>query len=777
MRASATSLLIPLALWGCNGGCDPEPEGPITQEIDGAVPVRIELSDAAGAGAATIVMRLVNDYGVAIPGQDTTVDVVLDGVELSQSSVSVDLDAMGFGAFSVDSAVPQTVLVSVTGSTAGEAGAIGVATLTEFDAWDLGMDLAWALPDTPDHLVVSERGLVYALGGEVWFAAADGVTPPMQVADLDSAVIDLELTDFDADAVADVMVVTRQEVLALRGRADGGLTWGSGFEVPGAEIAGAGLGDMDLDGDPDLIIGFNRDATGGFQVLENDGAWGWSGGTAQELTTTVWDVGLGRIGTDELPDAVVLYPSGSATGMIARYSPNADGNWYASAIEVGGSQLNHALTAGSTLGRVGDMDGDGNPEVVVAGDPDSSTRTLAWYVYSGAGVTEFEQVYDRFKLALADVTGDGLQDMVVAESDPEQVRVLTGDHDGESAYLNDGVGVAHVGGPIAVADLVDDETPDLITTDASAARVQPAQIDLRWGFPHDDWTTWGTASVGLTHVVDLAGDGFPEVLVVQDQDGATAFQAFQFYSDGETIRLRSPNASSVGLDGRGAELAEPVDMAVCGNNAFLLMQDEGVWLWRLKLANNGNVEISKATSVDAVAVACGALDGGAAAVTSNADGAWQTWNLQLVAQDAGELGQAVQDLAVADGAPVACADPGCSLLAYDLDGDGDDELIVGGDSPAVEGLGDRIELSGQGTARIGDVDGDGVMDVVLADIDAGVLRAWRVVDQELAPPLAWHTVRGTLDGGWVLDGDQDDLPEVFWVNAEGNLLRSRVSAE
>jgi hypothetical protein len=777
MRASATSLLIPLALWGCNGGCDPEPEGPLTEEIDGAVPVRVEVGDSVGAGSSAIVVRLVNDYGVAIPGMDATVDLALDGVDLSQSAVSVDLDAMGFGVFAVDSAVPQTVVATVTGSTHGEAGGVGWVTLTEFDAWDLGMDPAWALPDTPDHMVVSARGVVFSLGGQVWFASADGAQPPMLVADLDSAVIDLELTDFDSDAVADVMVVTRQEVLALRGRADGGLSWGSGFEVPGAEVAGAGLGDMDLDGDPDLIIGFNRDGAGGFQVLENDGAWGWSGGKAQELTTTVWDVGLGRIGTDELPDAVVLYPSSTATGMIARYSPNADGNWYASAIEVGGAQLNHALTQGSTLGRVGDMDGDGNPEVVVMGDPASSTRTLAWYVYSGAGVTEFEQVYDRYKLVLADVTGDGLQDMVVAESEPEQLRVLTGDHDGEAAFLNDGVGVVQVGGPIGVADLIDDDTPDLVTTDASAARVQPAIIDLRWGFPHDDWTTWGTAAPDMTHVVDLAGDGYPEVLVVQDQDGATVFQAFQFYSDGGTVRLRSPNASKAGLDGRGGDVAQAVDLAVCGNDVFLLMQDEGTWLWRIKLANNGNVSNTWTTATDAVAVACGDLDGSAGVVTADAEGGWQSWNLQLAAQTSGDLGQSVVDLAIADGAPVACSDDGCSVLAVDLDGDGDDEVIYGGDSPAVEGLGERIELSGQGRARVGDVDADGVLDVVLADPDAGVLRAWRVVDQELAPPLAWHTTRPTLDGGWVVDGDQDDLPEVFWVNVEGNLLRSRVSAE
>ena len=219
-----------LALLACKKDSE---TNPATEELDGWGAVSVEVGSATGQGTVDIPVRLVNAYGVAVPGG--TVDVSLAGTQLAETTQTITLDGQGWGWATLSSDVPQEVLITVTGSSDGATtGAQTRAWITASSPPEVSMYPGWNSAIEPEMMVAVEGGVAIALGSTVWWQTGDLLTPMLRVAELPNAIEGLASGDVDRDGVADVVVWSVNELVFLRGRVEGGFTWAGGLGAPGA---------------------------------------------------------------------------------------------------------------------------------------------------------------------------------------------------------------------------------------------------------------------------------------------------------------------------------------------------------------------------------------------------------------------------------------------------------------------------------------------------------------------------------------------------------------
>ncbi len=753
---------------------DPE-ENAATEALDGASPVSVVVGSATGQGSVDVPIRLVNVYGVAVSGGTVTVSVEGIGLEETQE---ISLDGQGWGIATVESETPQELTVTVTGSSDGaETGASAKAWITAEAPPDVAMYPGWPSGIEPKVLISVEGGMALALGGSVWWQSADREASLIRVADLPNAVGGMVGGNLDPDGIPDLVVWTVNELVLLRGRADGGFTWGGGFHAPGWSFAGVAIADMDQDSTEDLVVGLTGSGNGGFQVLYGDGVWGFEGGAPHLVQNTVWDVAAGDLGGSM--DVSLLQPNSTGRGIVRRYSEASDG-WFASGLDLGDS-LSIPLEAGSDLQPCVDVDGDGVDEVIVVGAPGGAERGLAFYTFDG-NPKQYEIPFSGFNLGLGEITGDGLTDIVLTETDPDQLRVVTSDSD-QARFYNRTLGALPVLGPVAVGDFDFDGDADAIVASEVLALYPGSVIDGVWDLGDDGFRSYGVSAVGPQWVVELDGDGWAEVIAVRESEGETIVQVFHFYDAGEgDIKLQSPSGHSIDLDGTSTSaVAVGLDMDLCDGVLYVLTEDDGRWLWSVDLATTGVLTERNHVAVEADRIACGSLPSGGAVAALAADG-----SVGIFGKNLGSVGsetlEGAYDLAIADldGLGLAlhgCLSEGCTLDSADLDGDGVDEIIAGGAEAWVKGWEREFVFEHGGESSVFDFDGDGRLDVAYTDLESERLVVYRSLEFSFGPALVHHATRDLEGAASFVDGNSDGLPELFFPALDGNLLRSAVSGE
>ncbi|MED5373948.1 MAG: VCBS repeat-containing protein [Myxococcota bacterium] len=775
MRRPWMLLLIPLL--GCGNCSTEEDENALSVVIEAGTPQAVVVDGGVGVGEVALQIRMVNQYGVAIPAETGSVELAIGGSDV-ESSGTVVVDALGYGELVVTSSVPQELDITVLNASDGaNAGATGKAWLVGAEAPKTAFFPAWDVELQPSYLEAVDQGLLLSVGSEVYYQDGLPTAPPSRVASLSSDVLGLASADFDRDGIEDAVLWTALEVILLRGRYGGGFSWGTGFSIPGEGIRGVGVGDANLDGIQDIVIAYGIESSGGFQVLQGSGAWTFEPQSPSTVPEDIWSVALCQLNDDGRADVALLVDDGTGLGEIQRFGPNAEGAWAENANSLGGQSLgNFVLTRGSRLLDCEDLLGTpATEELIAVGPVDQGDRPIVWYSFDGGSTTEYKLNYSGHRVSLGDVTGEGTTDVVLAEADTQQLRVVTWRED-EGNFLNDAIVAVPMGGPVGVSDVDGDGAADiLVSTDVLA--LYPGQVDEdgKWNILPDDFLTYGVRDLGEQAFADLDGDGHPEHVSVRSQDGETVLQlsTWQLNEDG-VPSLQSTTSGQRSLDGQSnAAVAEPLDLAVCGSEVWVLVSDNGAHLFRFSV-DGTTVTSSSVGEVDADFVACGSL-GSATAVIATEAGTWQSVNDQLSVVDSGDFGSSVGDIVIADttgdgDALEFCDAATCNLVAADLDGDGIDELLTGGDAPTAVGWGVDTAFAMPGQVSVFDWDQDGRMDVAITDTDLERVAIYRSLERSYAPPLILHGVRDLQGPAMSADLDGDGAPELAFKVLDGNLL-------
>lgn len=312
------------------------------------------------------------------------------------------------------------------------------------------------------------------------------------------------------------------------------------LETKGETSASVSLGDLDRDGDLDLVLAKGRHWPLDNLILRNDGKGNFTTAKLPAEADRTYSAALADLDGDGSLDLVV---SNDRPDRKVIYLNDGRGNF----------------RSGGTFGRpewstryitVADLNGDGRPDIVVANRSSNPDKPVPCFVCLNEGKGAFPgeialPTQSATIIVAADLDGDGKVDLFIPHRDGGQSLVFWNDGSGKFAAPPAPVGPKQSSVRAAVAaDLDGDGVVDLVVGDAKTgmfiyrgrgrrAFAEPAAVGEKSGAPY---------SIG---VMDLDRDGKPDIAV-----GRQAARGSIFFNRGNGKKLEF--AETLWNDGKGA---------------------------------------------------------------------------------------------------------------------------------------------------------------------------------------------------------------------------------
>ncbi len=462
-----------------------------------------------GIGDGTFLPPKTYDIGARVwrvTLADVTNDGKLDILTANKGSNTVSiLLGNGDGSFQPQIVIPVDTRPS----------AVTVADLTGDGIPDLVVDNYAA--DTIWVLLGKGNGtfqapLIYPAGQGPGFAGPSPVT----VADLTGdGIPDLIYPDYAAGNVA-----------VRLGNGNG--TFGPVHTFPvGKGAYQVSVADLTGDGTPDLIVDNAVDDT--VSVLLGNGNGTFQPQKVYPVGLNPYSLAIAEFNGDGIPDIVTSDRGGNTVSVLLG---NGDGTF--------GPQETFPTGRTPRAVAVGDFNGDGQVDIVTANLGDDTATVL---LGNGDGTFSFGAQQSApaaplapFQVVVADLTGDGIPDIVTANRPDNSVSVLLGNRDGSFQTKE-----TYATGPgpfsVAVADLTGDGIPDIVT-----ANYEGASVSVLLGNGDGTFRPYFDLPAGSdpydVKVANLTGDGIPDIVVTNKNDntvgvflgnGNGTFQPMQAY--------------------------------------------------------------------------------------------------------------------------------------------------------------------------------------------------------------------------------------------------------
>lgn len=403
----------------------------------------------------------------------------------------------------------------------------------------------------------------------------------------------------------------------LLGKGDGTFQSAQAFASGGNHTTAVAGGDLNGDGHRDLIIANQCQVAGNCTYGSVSVLMGKGDGTFQAPQNYISDgvfaysVAIGDWNGDKQPDLAVVnqcQTTSACSGTVTLLLGNGDGTFQAPPAYASGGYDADSVA-------VGDLNGDGKPDLVVANlcqnnnCKSSNSGVVSVLLGNGDGTFQLAQAYatggfGSSSVAIGDLNGDGNADVVVANqcstskcNNGGSVSVLLGNGSGTLQAAKTYASGANVALSVAIADFNKDGKLDLaVANQCQDSTCQNGTVSVLLGngdgsfqasqsYPSAGYYT-NSVAVG-----DFNGDGNPDlVLASQCEDsscqnggvsvllgnGDGTFQTAQTYSSGGS---QADSVVVTDLDGDGiADLAVSnlcQNVSTCGNGVVSSLMGRG----------------------------------------------------------------------------------------------------------------------------------------------------------------------------------------------------------
>jgi hypothetical protein len=494
-------------------------------------------------------------------------------------------------------------------------------------------------------------------------------------------------------------------VLVFLGNGDGTFQTPKDYPAAGNQALPVVVGDFNKDGKQDVLLSSFVSPGGGSLIFfpgNGDGTLGNAVNTALPGFSGGTALAAADFNSDGNLDAATVAPNSVAVAF-----GNGDGTFqiavtYPLAITV--TEFPENIVAA-------DMNGDGIPDIIVGEGQGSTLNAAGVLINDGTG--NFSNIANysmggtgTASAAVADLNGDGKNDILLASGQYGSdgvLNLLLGNGDGtfRSAHYVSLVGIGAGAGSVAAADFNGDGFQDLIVP------VCPAGCNGNSGFAlllsdgaggYQTPATFSTATSEAALVVagDFNGDGKPDVALISGCDATCS-------GDAVSVFLNTGNGTFAA--GVVSELGGLVPLAAATGD----FNDDG----KLDIAVLNQCQTPSSCGTEAsVAVLLGNGDGTfqPAVTTPVAPNSSAFW---LAAADLNHDGRT--DLVVTE-TDTDDVNETSAQSAQVLLSNGDGTFALGGNFLTGGDAGGAQEGGGLGsTVAIGDVNGDGIPDMVVAN--------------------------------------------------------------
>jgi hypothetical protein len=299
------------------------------------------------------------------------------------------------------------------------------------------------------------------------------------------------------------------------------------------------VGDFNQDGIPDLVVANGGGATSTVSIFLGNGDGTFRASREYDAGVDTFSVAVGDLNGDGKPDLVVanIGPSGNAN--VGVLLGNGDGT-FMPVVQYNGPGQGFQFVA------VGDFNGDGKLDVVGIGRISGSLGTIdvvSIYLGKGDGTLAPAGNYptggsnpNPVSIAVADLNGDGRLDLAVANNNSDSIGVLLGRGDGTfQAAVNYPLEIAPQG--IASGDFNGDGKLDLVAGGGASVSVLIGNGDGTFQAPVNYPAGDDPWSVG---VGDFNSDGKLD-LIVADIAGAAGTTVSLLLGNGDgTFQAPAP---------------------------------------------------------------------------------------------------------------------------------------------------------------------------------------------------------------------------------------------
>lgn len=253
-----------------------------------------------------------------------------------------------------------------------------------------------------------QAGLLYLNDGAGNFStsAVDCLAPPNLVRCYSNvATNQIAVGDLDGNGALDLIVATaipdnRYQPYRYLNQGDGTFAPGEALGTPD-DTLDLGLGDLDNDGDLDLVVAYRGQSPA---LYRNNGLGGFTERTSFNNIDGVSNLALGDLNGDGALDLVV----GIGNSQIKLYLNDGTGNF---ATDVAFGNIENAFSM-----VLGDLNGDGALDLVVGNGSAEGQMPMTFYLNDGTGRfvhgVSFGNRTGAISLTLGDFNGDGALDLV-----------------------------------------------------------------------------------------------------------------------------------------------------------------------------------------------------------------------------------------------------------------------------------------------------------------------------------------------------------------------------